>query len=85
MKKWKNLEKNPETGKISGKDNHLMICEKSTIHSVKKSEDLMKIRKNPEKSGKIRENPETGKFSGKENHHIICEKHSIHSVRNLKI
>ena len=34
---------------------------------------LMKIQKNPGKTGKNPEKTETGKISGKENNHIICE------------
>ena len=61
MEIWKNLGKfgkNPETGKISGEENNHIICEKLTIHSVKKSEDLMKIRKNLEKIRKSEKFPE---------------------------
>ena len=50
MKIRENAEKNPETGYITGKENIYITFEKETIHSVKKSEDLMK-------------NPETGKKS----------------------
>ena len=37
--------KNPETGKFSETENHHIIHEKYTNHSVMKSEKLMKIRK----------------------------------------
>ena len=44
----------------------------------------MKIRKNQEKSGKIRKNQETGKISGKENNHKICEQKTIDSVKKFE-
>ena len=48
MKNRKNMEKNLITRKISGKGNHHIICKKKNINSVNNSEDMMKIRKNPD-------------------------------------
>ena len=61
-KSGKNLEKIWKPDEVPEKNYYHIIFERCTINSVKKSEDLKKIRKNPKKSGKIRgksgKNPE---------------------------